>query len=153
MFRWVAIGVGLLTAALLGFIVAAIFLGPDFRGAWRDVFIVILAALQLIGAILTIALLIAVLYVVNQLNRVARTNVLPRVDEAMVKLNDVLDSTRTLAGNVRDSASTATSTTTFVAERVVSPIIRISSLVTGVRAAATTLARRDLPAQAEQVEP
>jgi hypothetical protein len=65
----------------------------------------------------------------------------------MVKLNEVLDSTRSLASNVRDSASTATQTTAFIGERVVSPIIRISSLVTGVRAAATTLARRDAPEQ------
>lgn len=149
MFRWIGIGVGLLVAALVGFIVAAILLGPEFRGAWRDVFIVILAALQLIGAMLTIALLIAILWVVNQINQAARVNVLPKIDEAMVKMNDVLDSTRTLANNVRDSAGTATSTTTFVAERVVSPIIRISSLVTGVRTAATTLARRDAPEQGE----
>lgn len=149
MFRWIAIGVGLLVAALVGFIVAAILLGPEFRGAWRDVFIVILSALQLIGAMLTIALLIAILWVVNQINQAARVNVLPKIDEAMVKMNDVLDSTRTLANNVRDSAGTATSTTTFVAERVVSPIIRISSLVTGVRTAATTLARRDAPEQGE----
>lgn len=149
MFRWIGIGVGLLVAALVGFIVAAVLLGPEFRGAWRDVFIVILAALQLIGAMLTIALLIAILWVVNQINQAARVNVLPKIDEAMVKMNDVLDSTRTLANNVRDSAGTATSTTTFVAERVVSPIIRISSLVTGVRTAATTLARRDAPEQRE----
>lgn len=143
MFRWVAIGVGIITAGLLGFIIAAIFLGPEFRGAWRDVFIVILATLQLIGAVLTIALLIAVLYVVNQLNKVARTNVLPRIDETMVKVNEVLDSTRSLAGSVQQTATNAANTTGFVTERVVSPIIRISSLVTGVRAAATTLARRD----------
>jgi len=142
-FRWVAIGVGIITAALLGFIVAAIFLGPDFRGAWRDVFIVIFAALQLVSAVLTIALLLAVLYVVNQLNKVARTSVLPRIDETMGKVNEVLDSTRTLAGNAQQAASSAANTTGFVAERVVSPIIRVSSLITGVRAAATTLARRD----------
>jgi MFS family permease len=142
-FRWVAIGVGLLVAGLLGFVIAAIFLGPDFRGAWRDVFIVILAALQLVGAFLTIALLIAVLYVVNQLNKVARTNVLPKLDETMLKVNDVLDNTRTLVGNVQQSVSNAANTTGFVTERVVSPIIRVSSLISGVRAAATTLARRD----------
>lgn len=150
MFRWVAIGVGLITAGLLGFIIAAIFLGPDFRAAWRDVFIVILATLQLIGAVLTIALLIAVLYVVNQLNKVARTSVLPRIDETMVKVNEVLDSTRSLAGSVQQTATSAANTTGFVTERVVSPIIRISSLVTGVRAAATTLARRDA---ADKIEP
>nr|WP_274703506.1 hypothetical protein [Chloroflexus aurantiacus] len=128
---------------MFGFIIAAIFLGEGFRAAWRDVFIVILAALQLIGAVLSIAILIAILYAVEQINRLARNNVIPKLDEALAKANEALDATRTIAHNVRDSAQTATTTTTYVAERVVSPIIRISSLVTGVRAAATTLARRD----------
>jgi phosphoglycerol transferase MdoB-like AlkP superfamily enzyme len=141
-FKWIGIAIGLLVAALVGFIVAAVLLGADFRAAWRDVFIVILAALQLIGAIVTIALLVALLFMVHQLDKVARTTIMPRVDDTMVKLNDVLDSTRTLAGNVRDSSNTAVSTTTYVSERVVSPVIRISSLVTGVRTAAQTLARR-----------
>ncbi|MBO9349447.1 hypothetical protein [Chloroflexus sp. MS-G] len=145
MLRWIAIGIGLLTAVLFGFIIAAIFLGEDFRAAWRDVFIVILAALQLIGAVLSIAILIALLYVVDQINRLARHNVIPKLDEALTKANEALDVARTIANNVRDSAQTATTTTTYVAERVVSPIIRISSLVTGVRAAATTLARRGNP--------
>lgn len=143
MLRWIGIGIGLLTAVLFGFIIAAIFLGEGFRAAWRDVFIVILAALQLIGAVLLIAILIAILYAVEQINRLARNNVIPKLDEALAKANEALDATRTIAHNVRDSAQTATTTTTYVAERVVSPIIRISSLVTGVRAAATTLARRD----------
>ncbi|GIV94937.1 hypothetical protein [Chloroflexus aurantiacus] len=143
MLRWIGIGIGLLTAVLFGFIIAAIFLGEGFRAAWRDVFIVILAALQLIGAVLSIAILIAILYAVEQINRLARNNVIPKLDEALAKANEALDATRTIAHNVRDSAQTVTTTTTYVAERVVSPIIRISSLVTGVRAAATTLARRD----------
>jgi hypothetical protein len=146
-FKWVGIGVGTLTVLLIAFIVGSAFAPAGFREGTRDIFISVVSIFQLISAILSIALLVAILYVVNQINKVARTNVLPKVDEAMVKLNEVLDSTRTLAGNVRDSASTATQTTAFMAERVVSPIIRISSLVTGVRAAATTLARRDAPDQ------
>lgn len=149
MFKWVGIGVGTLTLLLIAFIVGSAFAPAEFRAGTRDIFIVIVSVFQLISAILTIALLIAILYVVNQINKVAKTNVLPKVDDAMVKLNEVLDSTRTLAGNVRDSASTATQTTAFMAERVVSPIIRISSLVTGVRAAATTLARRDATDQVD----
>ncbi|NNJ09964.1 hypothetical protein EKD04_006465 [Chloroflexales bacterium ZM16-3] len=143
MLKWVGIGVGTLTVLLIAFIVGSAFAPAEFRAGARDIFIVVVSVFQLISAILTIALLFAVLYAVNQINKVAKTNVLPKVDDAMVKLNEVLDSTRTLAGNVRDSASTATQATSFMAERVVSPVIRISSLVTGVRAAATTLARRD----------
>jgi hypothetical protein len=145
-FKWIAIGVGFITLLLVGFIVAA-FAFPGFREAMRDIFIVILAALQLIGAILTIALLIAVLYAVNQINKLAKSGLMPKIDLAMGKLDEVLDNTRVITTNVRDSASTATTTTVFVAERVASPVIRLASLVTGVRAAATALARRDDPAK------
>jgi len=142
-FKWVGIGVGTLTVLLIAFVVGSALAPAEFRAGTRDIFIVVVSVFQLISAILMVAILFAILFVINQLNKMAKTNVLPKVDEAMVKLNEVLDSTRSLASNVRDSASTATQTTTFMAERVVSPIIRISSLVTGVRAAATTLARRD----------
>lgn len=148
MLKWVGIGVGTLSALLIAFIVGSAFAPAEFRAGTRDIFIVIVSVFQLISAILMVAILFAILFAINQLNKIAKTNVLPKVDDAMVKLNEVLDSTRSLAGNVRDSASTATQTTAFMAERVVSPIIRISSLVTGVRAAATTLARRDAPEQA-----
>ncbi|NJN16523.1 MAG: hypothetical protein HC822_09730 [Oscillochloris sp.] len=147
MFRWIAIGVGVLVVALIGFIVAATLLGPDFRAAWRDVFLVIVSSLLLVVAILMIAILIAILWVINQLNQVAKTNVIPRFDEAMIKLNEILDNTRVLANNVQQASTNAATTTGFVTERVVSPIIRVSSLVSGVRAAATTLARRDLDDQ------
>ena len=147
MLKWIAIGVGVLVVALFGFVIAASLLGPEFRAAWRDVFLVIVSALQLVVAILMIAILVAVLYVVNQLNKVAQNNVMPRLDEAMVKMNEVLDSTKTLTTNIQQTATNAANTTGFVTERVVSPFIRVSSLVTGVRAAATTLAQRDLADQ------
>lgn len=146
MFKWIAIGIGFITLLLVAFVVSA-FLFPGFREAMRDIFIVILAALQLIGAILTIALLIAVLYAVNQINKLAKSGLMPKIDIAMGKLDEVLDNTRAITTTVRDSASTATTTTVFVAERVASPVIRLASLVSGVRAAATALARRDDPAK------
>ncbi|EFO81145.1 hypothetical protein OSCT_1001 [Oscillochloris trichoides DG-6] len=147
MLKWVGIGVGTLTALLLAFVVGAAFAPAEFRAGTRDIVIVVVSVFQLISAILMVAILFAVLFAINQLNKLAKNNVLPKVDDAMLKLNEVLDSTRSLTNNVRDSASTATQTTAFMAERVVTPIIRISSLVTGVRAAATTLARRDAPEQ------
>ncbi|WP_129632486.1 hypothetical protein [Candidatus Oscillochloris fontis] len=147
MLKWVGIGVGTLTALLLAFVVGAAFAPAEFRAGTRDIVIVVVSVFQLISAILMVAILFAVLFAINQLNKLAKNNVLPKVDDAMIKLNEVLDSTRSLTNNVRDSASTATQTTAFMAERVVTPIIRISSLVTGVRAAATTLARRDAPEQ------
>jgi hypothetical protein len=143
-FRWIAIGVGFITLLLVGYIVAA-FIFPDFRVAMRDIFVTILAVLQLISAFLTVALLLAVLFAVNQINKLAKGSVMPKIDQLTGKLDEVLENTRAITTNVRDSASTATNTTVFVAERVASPVIRLASLVTGVRAAATALARRDEP--------
>lgn len=143
MFKWVGIVLGTLIVLLIAFVVGMALAPEGFREGSRDIFIMIIAVFQLISSIVLIALLVALIYVVNQLNKLASTNIIPKVDDAMLKINDVLETTRGLANNVSDAASTATSSTTFVAERVVSPIIRISSLVTGVRAAATTLARRD----------
>jgi hypothetical protein len=146
-FKWVGIALGTLVVLLIAFVVGMSLAPEGFREGSRDIFIMIFAVFQLISSIVLIALLVGLLYVINQLNKLARTNVIPKVDNAMLKINDILETTRSLATNVSEAASTATTSTTFVAERVVSPIIRISSLVTGVRAAAITLARRDAPNQ------
>lgn len=144
MSRWIGIGVAILALITVAFVIAA-YLFPGFREATRDIAIVILALFQLIGAIMSIVLLVAILYAVRSIHKLSTETIVPKLDMAMVKLNEVLDSTRSVAGNVRDSANSATTTTVFVAERVVSPIIRASSLVAGVRAAAVTLARRGTP--------
>ncbi len=141
MSRWIGIGVAILVLVTVAFIIAAA-LFEGFRVAARDIALVILAVFQMISAILTIVLLIALLYAVRALQTVTRDTIIPKIDTATVKVNEILDHTKVVTGNVRDSASTVTTTTVFVAERVASPIIRISSLVAGVRAAATTLARR-----------
>lgn len=145
MLRWIGIGLGVLTLLLIAFVVG-LFLAPvGVREAIRDIFVIILGFFMLVSTVLTIAVLLGVLFTMNRLEQVARGNVVPKLDEAMLKLNDVLESTRTLAASARDTASNAAGTTQFVSERVVSPFIRVSSLITGVRAAATSLARRDAP--------
>jgi hypothetical protein len=139
--KWIGIGlvvVGLITVA---FIVAA-YLFPDFRVATRDIAIVILAVFQMIGAILTIVLLLAIIYAVRTINRLARETVMPKVDALSGKIDQLLDSTKAITGNIKDTTTTVSTTTVYVAEQVVSPVIRVSSLLAGVRAAATFLARR-----------
>lgn len=150
MFKWIGIGLGLITLLLIAFIVFLALAPVEVRESFRDIFIIILGVFMLVSTILTVAVLLGILYTFNRIERLARGNVLPKLDEAMLKLNDVLESTKTLAGNARDSSSTVTGSTTFVAERVVSPVIRIASLATGVRAAATSLARRDLHGDPDQ---
>jgi hypothetical protein len=148
--KWVGIGLGVISALLIAFIVFLYLAPVGVREAIRDIFIIILGVFTLISTILTVAVLLGVFYTMNRIEQLARGNVLPKLDEAMLKMNDVLDSTRTIAGSARDSVSTVSGSTSFVAERVVSPIIRVSSLVMGVRAAATSLARRDAPERIQQ---
>lgn len=150
MWKWVAIAVGTLILLLVAFVVG-MYLAPEaIREATRDIFIIILGVFQLVTVVLLTVLLFALLYAINQINKVASGSVIPKFDEAMVKVNEVLESTRTIAGDARETANTVSSSTSFVTERVVSPIIRLSSLFIGVRAAATSFARRDAPERIKQ---
>jgi membrane protein len=78
-----------------------------------------------------VALLGVLLYGVLALRDVASTTLMPKVGQTL--------------DQVKDSASAAKGTTAYVAETVVSPIIKLTSLATGVRVAAAALARRDKP--------
>ncbi len=145
MFKWIGIGLGVLTLLLIAFIVG-LFLAPvGVRESIRDIFVIVLGFFMLVTTVLTIAVLLGLLFTMSRIEKLARGNVLPKLDEAMLKMNDVLESTKALATSAKETAGNAVGTTQFVSERVVSPIIRISSLFSGVRAAATSLARRDAP--------
>ena len=144
MTRWIIIGVSVVTIILIGFLAAAILYPPFREGSWQ-IAVTLLAVLQMISAVLMIAILFAVLYAINAINKLARESVVPRVEALSLKVDELLASTRSIADNVKDATSTATSTTSFVAEKVVAPVIRVSGLMAGVRATATTLARRGRP--------
>lgn len=144
MFKWIGIGLGVVALITVAFIVCA-YLFPDFRVATRDIAVVILAVFQMIGAILTIALLFAVLYAVRTINNLAKNTVMPKVEMLSDKIDQVIDSTRTIGNNAQTIANTASTTTGYVAEQVVAPIIRVSGLIAGARATATYLARRGAP--------
>ena len=145
MFKWIGIGLGVLTLLLIAFIVG-LFLAPvGVRESIRDIFVIVLGFFMLVTTVLTIAVLLGLLFTMSRIEKLARGNLLPKLEEAMLKMNDVLESTKALATSAKETAGNAVGTTQFVSERVVSPIIRISSLFSGVRAAATSLARRDAP--------
>jgi amino acid transporter len=141
--KWTKIGAILLAIVFIAYTVVALFF-PELREALRDIAIVILAVFMMIAAVLAIVILIAVLYAVQTTNRLIQETVVPKFEATSGKLDEVLDNTRAIVGNARDSASTVTTTTVFTAEQVVSPIIRVSGLMAGVRAAASALARRDV---------
>lgn len=139
--KWIGIGLAVIALITIAFIVAA-YIFPDFREATRDIAIVILAVFQMIGAILTAALLIGLLYAVLAIQRLTNNTIVPKIDMLTTKLDGVIESTRAITTNIKDTTSTVGTTTTYVAEQVVSPVIRVSGLLAGVRAAATFLARR-----------
>ena len=139
--KWIAIGFAVIIAIAIAYVVAA-YNYPAFREATRDIAIVILAIFQIIGSILTAALLLALLYSMVALEKLATQTVLPKVDLLTAKLDDVIEQTQAIAGNVKDTTTTVSTTTSYIADRVVSPVIRVSSLLIGVRAAASFLARR-----------
>ena len=139
--KWIGIGLAVIALITIAFIVAS-YLYPDFREASRDIAIVILAVFQMIGALLTAALLLAVLYAVFALKRIATDTIVPKVDLLTSKLDGVMENTKAITGNLKDTTASVGTTTSYVAEQVVSPVIRVSGLIAGVRAAATFLARR-----------
>ena len=141
--KWIGIGLAVLGLITIAFIVAA-YLFPEFRIATRDIAVVILAVMQMIAVLLMIAILLAIMYAVWTINRLARNSVLPKIDMLTGKLDQVIENTRSITANVKDTTATASTTTVYIAEQVVSPVIRVASLLTGVRAAARFLARRDV---------
>ncbi len=131
--RWLIIGGVVFVVLLVGLIVLI-----SVNDAWataRDVSVVILAIFEMISTLLMIALLAVLIYAVMALRTVATETVVP-------KMNQTLD-------QVRDTAATAKNTSTYVAQGVVTPLIKISSVAAGVRAAAVSLARRNPPKRFE----
>ena len=139
--KWIGIGLAVLGIILIAFIVAG-YVFPLWAANTRDIAIVILAVFQLISIILMIALLLALLFTVFYIRRLARDTVIPEIRELRVKLDGVIENTKTITGNVKETTSSVSTTTAYMAERVVAPVIRVSSLLVGVRAAASFLARR-----------
>lgn len=88
---------------------------PDSWSEWRDILIVFTSIFYLIAAMLLVALLAALVFLVFLLRRILRENAVPALDS----LKDTLD-------NVRG-------TTEFAGETVASPIIRTYAVVKGVR--------------------
>lgn len=146
--KWIKIGAIALGGIIVLYTIIAL-LFPGLREALRDVAIVILAVFQLIVVVMAILLLVALLYTIRLINQVTRETIVPRYRQANAKLDEILDHTRAVAGNARGSAETVSTATTFAAEQAIAPLIRVSGLVAGVRAAASALARRDVDRDAQ----
>lgn len=142
MVKWIGIGLAIVVAILIAFIVAA-YLFPEFRVATRDITIVLVGVLTMISITLTIALLLAILYTVMFIRRLTDETIVPQIVDLKARLDTVVENTHAISTDVKDTTTTVTATTTYIAEKAVSPIIRVAGLMAGVRAAARYLARRD----------
>jgi uncharacterized membrane protein len=140
--KWIGIGIAVVVVILVAFIAAA-YIFPDFRVATRDIAIVLLAVLTMISIILTIVLLLAIIYAVMFIRRLTNDTIVPQIADLKTKLDGVVANTRDITGNVKDTTTTVSTTTVYIAEKAISPIIRVAGLLAGVRAAARYVARRD----------
>jgi len=126
---WLIIG----GVAILAIVIALI-VWISLSDAWQTaayVAIVIMAIFELVSALLLIALLGVLLWAVLSIRNVANETVVPKVSQTL--------------DQVKDSAYATKNTTAYVAESVVTPLIKISSIAAGVRTAAIALARRNKP--------
>ncbi len=125
--NWVIAGV---VAAIVLFVVVIVLI--SINDAWQTaayISVVLLAMFQVFTTLLLTAILVALIYAIFALKTLADKQVVPQVTATLEQ--------------VRSTASTARNTTSYVAEGVVAPIIKITSLAAGVRAAAVAAARRN----------
>ena len=142
MVKWIGIGLAVVVIILVAFIIAA-YMFPEFRVATRDIAIILLAVLSMVSIVLTIALLFAIIYTVMYIRRLTNDTVVPQIIDLKAKLDGVVANTHDITDNVKDTTTAVSTTTVYIAEKAVSPIIRIAGLLAGVRAAARYVARRD----------
>ncbi len=127
--KWLIIG-GVVFAVLIIALIVLISVNDAWATA-RDVSVVILAIFSMISTLLSIALLAVLIYAVMALRTVATETIMPKVSQTL--------------DQVKDTALTTKNTSTYVAQGVVTPLIKISSVAAGVKAAAVALARRNPP--------
>ncbi|MGE0599231.1 MAG: hypothetical protein AB7N24_05565 [Dehalococcoidia bacterium] len=99
--------------------------GPDSWSEWRDIVIVFTAFFWLLAGVLSVALIIALLILVALIRKVMKENAAPAIDSLRASLDNIKG------------------TTEFAGETVASPIIRVYSVVKGVRTGVSAVT--DLP--------
>ncbi|MGB4861288.1 MAG: hypothetical protein WBO97_02410 [Tepidiformaceae bacterium] len=89
--------------------------GPDSWSEWRDIVIVLSGLFFVLAGILSVVLVAALIFLVILVRKVVKDNAAPAID------------------SLRASLDNLKGTTEFAGETVVSPIIRVYSVVKGVR--------------------
>lgn len=130
-----ALIIGAIVVVLLGIGIPWLLLANGWQDEARDIAIILLVLFHLISVTLMIVLMSTLVVMVNELRHVAKETISPKV-------SDVLENVRGIADNAKETTTTARQTASYVAEGVVSPLIKTASLLAGVRAGAKALARR-----------
>ena len=139
---------GAIVLLLVAIGVPWLLIANDWLDEARDLAIIVLAIFHLISVTLLIALIGVLVVMVNELRNVAKETITPKV-------SDVLENVKGITDNAKTTTTTAKQTASYVAEGVVSPVIKAASLLAGVKAGAKALARRQargqLPGDGEQI--
>ncbi len=142
--RWIIIGLTLVGLLTIAFFVAAIW-SPEFRTTARDISIIILATFQMITAIIGLTLLVALLFIGFQIQKMAKQTIIPQITMLTGKVDEILETSKAIAGTAQATTQNVSQTTSYVSKQVVSPFVKAAGLVAGVKAAAEYIARRDDP--------
>lgn len=141
MTRWLAIGGGVFGLLCIIFVVLTV-IYPGFREVVRDLAIILLALFQLIGAIAMALVAVAILYAVKAIDSTARGSLIPKLEEISTKVDDILAKTSSVTDDVKKTTASVSTAAEIISQEVVKPAIQISSLFSGVKAAATVLGQR-----------
>jgi hypothetical protein len=146
MTRWLAIGGGIFVLLCIIFVVLTV-IYPGFREVVRDLSIILLALFQLIGAIAMALVAVAILYAVKAIDTTARVSLIPKLEEISTKVDDILVfyilfKKSSFTDDLKNTTASVSTAAEIISQEVVKPAIQISSLFSGVKAAATVLGQR-----------
>lgn len=141
MTRWLTIGGGIFAAISIAFVVLTV-VYPSFREIVRDLAIILLALFQLIGAIAMALIAVAILYAVKAIDTTARVSLIPKLEEISTKVDDILVKTSSVTDDVKKTTASVSTAAEIISQEVVKPAIQISSMLSGVKAAASVIGQR-----------
>ena len=131
--KWLIIGG--IVLLLLAIVIPWLLLANGWADEARDLAIILLALFHLVTVTLMIILIGVVVILVNEIRNLAKNTLTPKVSE-------VLDNVKGITDNAKVTSTTAKQTASYVAEDVVSPVIKAAGLLAGVKAAAKSLGQR-----------
>lgn len=134
--KWLIIGGVVILILAIG--VPWLLLANGWHDEVRDLAIILVALFHLISVTIMIILLAVILVIVNELRSLAKDKIEPQV-------RDVMENVKGITENAKSTSVTAKQAASYIAEGVVSPVIKAAGLMAGVKAGAKALARQRKP--------